>query len=40
MAAKHFVNRLLPLVHSRVNTIVADDRSALDIPDTGFSAAY
>ncbi|HYD47144.1 MAG TPA: acyl-CoA dehydrogenase [Terriglobales bacterium] len=40
MTAKFFVNRVLPLIHAKVQTIVADDRSALDIPDTGFSAAY
>ncbi len=40
MAAKYFVNRILPVVHAKVGTIVADDRSALDIPDTGFSTAY
>src|SRR5215510_12526811 len=37
MAAKHFVNFLLPAVHAKVGAIVAGDRSALDIPDAGFS---
>jgi len=40
MAAKFFVNRLLPAVHAKVGTILADDRSALDMPDTGFSTVY
>ena len=40
MAAKFFANRILPAVFAKVNTIVADDRSALDIPDAGFSTAY
>jgi alkylation response protein AidB-like acyl-CoA dehydrogenase len=40
MAAKYFVNRVLPLIHAKVGTIVADDRSALDIPDSGFSTAF
>lgn len=40
MAAKFFVNRILPTVHARVAMITADDRSALDMPDTGFSCAY
>jgi alkylation response protein AidB-like acyl-CoA dehydrogenase len=39
MAAKHFVNYVLPNVHTRVTAMVAGDRSALDIPDAGFSAA-
>ncbi|HVM97942.1 MAG TPA: acyl-CoA dehydrogenase, partial [Candidatus Acidoferrales bacterium] len=40
MAAKFFVNRVLPGVQAKVTTIVADDRSALDVPDTGFSTAF
>jgi len=40
MAAKFFVNRILPTVHAKVKMITADDRSALDMPDTGFSAVY
>ncbi|MBI3786401.1 MAG: acyl-CoA dehydrogenase C-terminal domain-containing protein [Deltaproteobacteria bacterium] len=40
MAAKFFINRILPGVHAKVATIVADDRSALDVPDAGFSTAY
>jgi hypothetical protein len=36
MAAKHFVNYVLPAAHTRVDAIVAGDRSALDIPDGGF----
>ncbi len=40
MAAKHFVNFILPGVHAKVNAIVTGDRSALDMPDGGFSTAY
>lgn len=40
MAAKFFVNRVLPTVHAKVTMLTADDRSALDMPDTGFSSAY
>jgi len=40
MAAKFFVNRILPAVHSKVGTIVCDDRSALDVPDAGFSTVF
>ncbi len=40
MAAKFFANFILPAVLAKVSTIVADDRSALDIPDAGFSTAY
>lgn len=37
MAAKYFVNYILPGVHAKVSAIVGGDRSALDIPDAGFS---
>ncbi len=37
MAAKYFVNYILPGVHTKVSAIVGGDRSALDIPDAGFS---
>jgi hypothetical protein len=40
MAAKHYVNFVLPAVHSKVGAIVTGDRSALDMPDGGFSTAY
>jgi alkylation response protein AidB-like acyl-CoA dehydrogenase len=40
MAAKHYVNFVLPAVHAKVGAIVAGDRSALDMPDGGFSTAY
>jgi hypothetical protein len=40
MAAKHYVNFILPAVHGKVNAIVVGDRSALDMPDGGFSTAY
>ena len=36
MAAKHFVNFVLPGVHAKVGTILGGDRSALDLPDGGF----
>jgi alkylation response protein AidB-like acyl-CoA dehydrogenase len=36
MAAKHYVNYVLPNVHSRVAAMVGADRSALDIPDASF----
>src|SRR5581483_382995 len=39
MAAKHYVSYVLPAVHTRVGCIVAGDRSALDIPDAGFSTS-
>ena len=39
MAAKHFVSYVLPNVHARVAAMVGGDRSALDIPDAGFSGA-
>ena len=38
-AAKFFVNHVLPMVHARVATITAGDRSALDVHDRGFSTA-
>jgi F0F1-type ATP synthase gamma subunit len=40
MAAKYYVNYVLPGVHSKVGAMVAADRSPLDIPDQGFSTAY
>jgi len=40
MAAKFYANNVLPHVHTRVETIISGDRSALDIPDRGFSTAY
>jgi hypothetical protein len=40
MAAKHYVNFVVPAVHARVGAIVSGDRSALDIPDGGFSTAH
>jgi alkylation response protein AidB-like acyl-CoA dehydrogenase len=40
MAAKHFVNFVLPSVHAKVGAIVSGDRSALDMPDGGFSTAF
>jgi hypothetical protein len=40
MAAKYFVNYVLPGVHLKLGTILAGDRSALDIPDRGFSTAH
>jgi alkylation response protein AidB-like acyl-CoA dehydrogenase len=39
MAAKFFANFVLPAVHSKAALIAECDRSALDIPDGGFSAA-
>jgi alkylation response protein AidB-like acyl-CoA dehydrogenase len=36
MAAKFFVNFIMPGVHSKTGAIIAGDRSALDIPDGGF----
>jgi len=39
MAAKYFVNYVLPGVHTKVGAIVGGDRSALDIPDGGFASA-
>ena len=40
LAAKHYVNVVLPLMRARVGVIVAGDRSALDATDGGFSTAY
>jgi hypothetical protein len=40
LTAKFFVNRILPEIHAKVGTLTSSDRSALDIPDTGFSTAY
>ena len=40
MAAKFFVNFIMPGVHAKVATIVAGDGSALDIPDGAFSTAF
>jgi len=40
MAAKFFVNRILPAVHAKVACISSSDRSALDVPDAGFSTVY
>ena len=36
-AAKFFVNFILPGVHAKTAVIVGGDRSALDVPDRGFS---
>jgi Acetyl-CoA dehydrogenase C-terminal like/Acyl-CoA dehydrogenase, C-terminal domain len=38
-AAKHFVHCVLPAVHARAGAIVGGDRSALEVPDAGFSSA-
>ncbi len=40
MAAKHYVNFVLPGVHAKVGAIVTGDRSALDVPDGGFSSCF
>lgn len=40
MAAKFFVHRFLPLASARLQMLASDDRSALDIPDIGFSTAW
>ncbi len=40
MAAKHYVSFVLPGAQAKVNAILAGDRSALDMPDGGFSTAY
>jgi alkylation response protein AidB-like acyl-CoA dehydrogenase len=40
LAAKYYVNFVLPLVHAKVGAILTGDRSALDMPDAGFSATY
>ncbi|MCW5890929.1 MAG: acyl-CoA dehydrogenase [bacterium] len=39
-AAKHYANYVLPAVHARTQAITGGDRSALDVPDRGFSTAY
>ena len=39
LAARYFVNYVLPQMHARVSAIVAGDRSPLDIPDGGFASA-
>ena len=38
-AAKFFVNFILPGVHAKTTAITGADRSALDVPDRGFSTA-
>jgi hypothetical protein len=38
-AAKFFVNFILPDVHANTTVICSADRSALDVPDRGFSTA-
>ena len=38
-AAKFFVNFILPGVHAKTSVITTADRSALDVPDRGFSSA-
>ena len=38
-AAKFFVNFILPGVHAKTAAICSADRSALDVPDRGFSTA-
>jgi len=40
LTAKYYVNFVLPLVHAKVGAILTGDRSALDMPDAGFSAAH
>jgi alkylation response protein AidB-like acyl-CoA dehydrogenase len=40
MAAKFYANNVLPGVHTKTETVLGGDRSALDIPDGGFSTAY
>ncbi|HLK11446.1 MAG TPA: acyl-CoA dehydrogenase [Candidatus Binatia bacterium] len=40
MAARHFVHFILPGVHAKVAAILGGDRSALDVPDHGFSTAH
>jgi hypothetical protein len=40
MAAKFFVHRVLPLTVARLQMLASDDRSALDIPDRGFSTEW
>ncbi len=38
-AAKFFVNFIMPGVHAKATVITGADRSALDVPDRGFSTA-
>ncbi len=40
MAAKYYVNYVLPGVHAKVGALTGGDRSPLDIPDQGFSSSY
>ncbi len=40
MAAKFFVHRVLPVTVARLRMLASDDRSALDIPDRGFSTEW
>ncbi len=40
MAGKFFANFVLPNVLDKCRTIASNDRSALDIPDAGFSTAW
>jgi hypothetical protein len=39
LAAKHFVNYVLPGVGTKLGAILGGDRSALDMPDGGFAPA-
>jgi hypothetical protein len=39
LAARYYVSYVLPQMHARVGSIVAGDRSPLDIPDGGFASA-
>ena len=36
----YFVNRILALAPAKVDALIVDDRSALDIPDAGFSTQF
>ena len=40
MSAKFFCNFILPEVFALCETISSGDRSALDVPDHGFSTAW
>lgn len=40
LAAKFFVHRILPLTVARLQMLSGDDRSALDMPDLGFSTVW
>lgn len=40
MAAKFFAERCLPLTRARTEMLLSADRSALDIPDSGFSTEF